>query len=222
MGKEYIRTVDVRSLANVPGRIIIFDNFGIGKAFVSNYTGADGRVEITQSLRYNSQATCRIKTRVTSPAADDQASLTYYANITPQKQLQLDLDFYLESLENARSFEFWLTYLDGTYIHYAKIRFDSQNSKWQYLNSAGTWTDIAGSTQLLIISGWHHATMVVDFFNDKYVSLSSENASYDLSSFAVQVDDGPAAQYLILQILLYSHSTTPPIAYIANVVLSVP
>jgi hypothetical protein len=77
---------------------------------------------------------------------------------------------------------YWTT---GTTSYGAEVRWEATGTSFEYLNSAGGWTDIDSSKPLYIdLSYWHTLKLVVDTDTGQYIRAFCDNEEYDLSGTA--------------------------------------
>lgn len=88
---------------------------------------------------------------------------------------------------NGRSIDLILAYSTTTTKYNACVRYDLINKKWQYRNSAGTYTDITDGAQNMNLhpTMFNHMKFIVDHSTHKYIRLMSNDKSWDLSELDI-------------------------------------
>lgn len=219
MGEEYIRTVDARSLVKAGDKVILYDSFEEGISFTIAATGSDWRAHFSQNFKRNFANSLFLRTRITSPAANDTIQANWYTDLRPSKQVKLSLDFLYNDLANVKDIRFWANFKYSTVILTSGFLYDPQNTKWQYYNSAGSFTDIIGGSQALTQQAWHHIEASIDLIAKQYVSLICGNSTFSLAPLQVQEAGGPPAQEFYFGILVTAQGSTPPEVFLSNLLI---
>ena len=75
----------------------------------------------------------------------------------------------------------------GAVAKICNVRYDIQNQKWQYRNSAGAYIDVTdGDQKLQAFTGlFHHIKLIADIKNETYVKLYCNQKIYDLTDIGV-------------------------------------
>ena len=185
--KEYDPALDQWRRKLFLNRVLLEDSFqetdkwtgqksGTGTDYVvdGDYAGPEA---------YYKDKCLKMQTRVTTPAAGDYVKTYRCFVMSPKKKVMVFWKFRFESRANFAYIEFDVDFYDATYAHNARIRYDVQNRKWQYLNSSNTWTDFPNSaTHKLEEARWHQVYFSVDLENHKYVEMWCGGYSCDLSA----------------------------------------
>ena len=116
-------------------------------------------------------------------------------------------------------FRMWM--YNGTNVLKAEIRYDIANDKLQYLNSGGTYTDIASDLKLLSHNrGFHIIKFVVDWTNNEYIRLYLDQTEYSLADVAVNSSESEADSHLFVDIKVISGHALNNAIHVDNFILT--
>ena len=115
-------------------------------------------------------------------------------SIPPSGKVELVVRWMNENSAVNGFFE-WVIRLDDGSQRIAKVRYDTALAKWQYWTSAGAWADVTGGGQDLdrtaqsagppgVTVAWHEMHLAVDFVNNNYLWLISDNLIVDVTTQA--------------------------------------
>jgi len=212
MGREYERQVAVISTENIPRRTILSEDFeGVFKWY-SFGTGTP-TVEKNTTKAYRGNASLHIKTRTSTPAADDYAYAEILLGSTPDPILNLNLMVYIPSSVIPKYTTIILKVYesgstsDDTY----GVRYDGVNHKFQIQTDATTWENLEVVPDTFLENDpWMKYELEVDRKNKKYKSLIISHKRYDLSNYSPYKNTPPSdMESIVLDIEVQTKDTTP-------------
>lgn len=164
----------------------------------------------------------QMKTRATAPAAGDYVSTYRVFVVSPKKKVMVFWKFRFESASNFAYIEFDISYYDSAKLHDARIRYDVQNNKWQYLNSSNAWTDSpVSATQKLAASTWHQLYLAIDLANLKYIGMWCAGYSRDLSACGYyNPADAATREYAKIAVRLENVGAVQITGYLADLLIT--
>jgi len=118
----------------------------------------------------------------------------YYAErgISRPSDAKIGLDFWWQINGFAKFFEFRINwyYFENEAVrrHFASLRYDVENTSWEYLASDGHYHSITDGVQNLPVADtavWIHSKLVVDFETQRYVKFFCADRKYDLSALGL-------------------------------------
>jgi len=219
MGSEYIRQIMVLGLVPSLGPVVLFDDIEDLFKWVEGGTGGDTVFEKIATVAYNGSACLHVKTRTTNAAANDNILATRSTFQRPGRRYRLDVLFRLEVLANCKMLTFRCRTYDGSNLHTVAIRYDPQNTKWQYMNLAGAETDIVGGSQNLVAAGFHRLLVEWDESKGEYTKFICDGLEIDMSGLAYSKSASAGAVRILLDLEIKAQSTTPPEAYFDDVLV---
>lgn len=141
-------------------------------------------------------ASLKISTKTSGQAEDDSVQAERKTAIGGGLIVRFKSRFLIDDLDKNKMMVFWLQYFDGATLHQAKIQFDTENLKWQYLNSSNAWVDIGGGDSTLAEGVFHWFEMDVDFTLDKYLRFMATGLAKVLNYPVYTVADAVTAKHL--------------------------
>lgn len=165
MGKDGIVTTATYGLIPSHGDIIMFDDIEGSFNWTGSGTGADWSVSTYTSYTYRGAYTLKILTRITLPAINDYVQAIRKLHVPLTRKVAVSFYFYIsDDFAPLKELSTFLTRYSGTTKFEAGIRYDVQNTRWQYLDPTASWSNIPGMTQNLMEGAWHHLTMEAELF----------------------------------------------------------
>jgi hypothetical protein len=130
-------------------------------------------------------------------------------SIVPSQKIGVEVKFYVPDWERLAYFYITLDYRDGVYQRIASIRYDVGNQIWQYYGADANYHDIEGSAQTVQYASfsWIGVKFVADFSSEKYVSLTANQQTFNLSDYGIRKLLIEAQQEIALEIGIESEST---------------
>lgn len=182
MAREYLRDVRVVGEMPISEDIIIYNDFSLAvpwaKTSGSAYT--DSEVEIAReyagSGRYGARLTAQnVENRACEIYIWGAPGRSAIAEMITRVSAPLMSASYLKYI----TFKIWVSnrFLSKSY----HLRYDVGGGKWQYLNTAGGYTDISGGAQALSDGAWHTVTLKFDMVNGTYVRARCDLLDMDLT-----------------------------------------
>ncbi len=103
--------------------------------------------------------------------------------LTHLSKVGLEISFTLSDSINNITASIYVN--DGSYLHWASIRYLESDSKLYYYNSAGGFTELYETLDLAIATQtFHTLKFVVDLTTHKYVRMMLDNIAVDMSTLA--------------------------------------
>ena len=110
---------------------------------------------------------------------------------------------------------------DGSTCYQAMIRYDRVNSKVQYYNSAGVWTDLITSVSLLAYSkAFHYLKMVIDLEGNVYHRVLLDRWSWTTGGISLRATASSTSPRFSSQIIHYGALAANPSSYVDGVVFT--
>ena len=219
MGQEYIRTVRVSGLIESAGNILLFDDCDVFRNWFTDGTGTDFVVALDTTIIFNGDASMKLQTKATSPAAGDFVEAFRRIYLPASKLVSMEL-FWRYSIEaDTRFIDFLLKYFDSSNRHEADIRYNVQSAKWQYLNSAGTFSDIPGGAQSFTQKAWNRLKFTIDFRNNQYLKFTSNDLEVDLTDTPIYNPSDTTKPQLTTHIRLEAETANRPVMHFDDLML---
>jgi len=198
------------------GKAIIYDDF-TGGNLKWNKDGTGTIATLTTESFSNSSC---MKLSATSEFAGEVLAQRWFGNLATQV-IGLELKFALKTADLEYFTIGLYSSLAGAVIT-PLVRYDTVNNKWQYLDSAAVWQDIADSTMSLpqTTTVWQFAKLIVNVDTRKYVSLNVNEKEFDLTGISVLGFTPDPIQYQGIEVgtsAVYGKTTY---AYVDDVVVT--
>ncbi len=115
-----------------------------------------------------------------------------------------------------------VSYWDGTNEHYAALKYLPVSNKWQYCNSAGTWSDLLTAVKLNEIANlFHAAKLVFDPEADKYVRALISGQEVDMSAYGSVLEPDATDPMLEVWFKVKSESGLNGVAYLDSIIVTI-
>ena len=126
------------------------------------------------------------------------------------------------TIESQQDYLYFDTYLyDGVLQHYARIQLDITNARLRYLDSNNVLQDIATGLTFSTLAGhFNHLKIVLNFVNDTYHRLIFNEATYDLSPYALYSLFSGVAPHLRAYLVLYGNAGFNPATYLDHCIVT--
>lgn len=214
MSKEYIRPVNVLGQIPFVNQIIYHDDFENLLNWTKGSPGGDDIFELDPTYSQQGSQSLHLKTRTTGSQDTDYIYARLYNYLRPTKLINAITNFYIPSLPYIGYTSIEISFVDGTLIHKAGIKYIASPPKLQYLNSSGTYTDIPDFAVYLDARAPHQLTISINFNLHKYRFLELDHLHYDLSPYSVYNDKSTQAIYLETVLRLVNKTATPVEMYL--------
>lgn len=182
--EDYTRPSRQEQVAFMPsviyqtGRVLLHEDFEMPVLNWAASYGSGGLVYITTVRSYSGAACLALATGST---------INYVANITkkfgyPAKtKIGITLHYSMP-MSGGSYFDIELRLYDAVKQLRFNVRYDMVEQAWYYRDENDAYVAIEGADQKLSRNPdtWHHAKLVVDLENQQYVSLNSDDGSFDL------------------------------------------
>lgn len=144
-----------------------------------------------------------------------------YKYISPSVLGKVGLEFSFTTNVQTDTWEFQFNYYDGTYRNQAYFKYLPANDKWQYLNSAGSWTDMLTSIVLEeSYKTYHTVKVVMDIENNYWSRFICNQNEVDMSDQGLRRVASAIQNCLNVLIGHYSDHTSAITCYVDNVIVT--
>lgn len=162
------------------GDLLYQDDFSEGLAHCSSYViGSGGAVAITSAETAFGPFACKLTGGSTGLKL---AEIYYVLPIYPLSKIGHSFRFRIG--DDVAYVDLLLDLYDGSNLVRGGLRYDDDNEKVQYYNSAGAWSDLLTGVDLYPFTNYFHPIkLVVDPSLDKYVRAMVAGQEIDMSSY---------------------------------------
>lgn len=173
---EKTEVVSRPNLIYPSGRILAYDNFE--SPVLGWVKPGAGTLALDSSNSFNGSASMKITTPASANAYEGAAKRF---GRTPTNKIGIQALYQITQSE-MKSFDIVVDSYNGAIFSQKRVRYVSSSGKWQYLNSANSYTDITGGSQSIgFYEGfWHNVKLIVDLNTGEYVGLFSNDVFFDL------------------------------------------
>lgn len=185
------------------GRVLLYDNFEppAQGTYFSKFIKVDevGTGTISgnaQVLPFEGSYHLAVNTGATS-ANRTLAKRSY--GLTPHKKIKVTVPWRFRDT-NTFYVYFENKYFDATNRHDAHLRYNTVLSRWEYLTAGNTWAAVTQGSQTLATAVYHRLEFVIDFSNNVYEKILSDDLLLDIStvpSYVVANTSGVETQLLL-------------------------
>ena len=181
------------------GEVIFLDDFesGLGKWEFSALS--TGTYALSALCATSGALSCKL---VTAAALNDTVEAIHYAPYRSLTKLSFELAIAIGSNTKGKH-DFRIAVNDGTNNIVGGICYDASTRKYQYLNSAGGFTDLATSKDFNQSTApsyiFSRVKVVVDPSNNKYVRAIINHDTYDMSQLALYAAASALVPYIYIQ-----------------------
>jgi len=189
MPEEYTREYSI--IGNIPfsGKVIYFDGFESGVRWIADGLGDDWTVECRKDDAYSGKYDCVLTTKATSPTLGDWVYIQRELHCRPNVLATLFFRWKHWYVGRLQYMEVRFNSFVNGDAHDARVRYDSDGTKWQYYDENMVWVDIPGGDQFIEDLYWADFSLKVDFLSGKYVSLASNRKKFDLSALKYHIEE---------------------------------
>jgi len=220
MAKEYTRIYDIQGSIPHYGNVLYNNDFSKSWNIDTTPSNDDKLLYLAASAAYSGNAGLVLAPDHISPAANDYNLVNFTFSPSSSKTFFLYTYFRLPTLLSCKKLEFIFT-LDNTINEYsAKILYDPINNKFQYLNSANTYTDIPDSSYTLEDNRWYRLIWGINIDTTKHIFLMLAHLKFDLSSYLFVTGATNDVFTSYLQVKITTQSTTAPIVHLDNILIT--
>ena len=112
-------------------------------------------------------------------------------SLPKSRKIEFSCHWGIDLMANLDTVNFGLYYYTGTVLHAATIVYNPTSLTWEFLNTAGTYTDIPTARNVLyhnldaVGGAWHTAKLKADFTNFRYISLEANEFELNMSGYPV-------------------------------------
>jgi len=218
MGKEWERRIFVVGSYPHAGRILLADGFEDPFKWNASGTGTDFIVAKSNVKVYSEDYSLHLKTRATTPAIGDNVKAYRESWAPPSLGLELTFKFWYSDPDNLETLRVRIAhpYYPAEYVAGLGITADGY---LQYLNSAGTWTDIANTLNQVLTTSWNRLVLRANFLSFTYGTCELNQKDIDLSAQGLYEAALGYDKNLIIELEAISGTTTPPDVYIDDLLL---
>jgi len=173
MGPESLRVVQTHGIVPVSPNIILYDGFEDWMTWGGSGAGADwvaDRADVVGRVM-NGRYAMRLITKATAPAVGDWVAVGKGLSFPLNKIVTMRC-FWSAPLEPVNGlYIFRINNWTGSIRRWICVRYSAGGGIWQYLNTAGSWVNIPGSSQVFNPSCINFFEMVVNWETGVIISL---------------------------------------------------
>lgn len=177
------------------GNVIFMEDFQGSLAKVNtDWPGASGSVAISNERALHGAFSCKLVT-LAEAAKFTEVYLRLAYTVLGKLGVEVAWDMVDDSLMD--SIEIWFQLYDGTYYHKVAVSWEPSTKKWWY-QGVGEWKELS-PTQILYSGdvSFNITKLVVDFVNQEYVRLISNNREYDMSGLVYSTLTPPQSPHIL-------------------------
>lgn len=199
------------------GSIVFLDSFEDGLAgFATVLTGTGAAVTLTSAEKHFGGFSCKMTGGSTSSRI---AQLRKDIPLPPLSKVGLEFHFRLG--DNVEYVTAWIDYYDGVDEHVGGIRYDVVNEKYQYYNSAASWTDLLTNVKQGSVANFFYAVkFVFDPEDDFYVRALLYGQEADMSSYASETEANATDPRIRIDIRVTSTAGQNGWIYIDSIIIT--
>lgn len=216
MGKEYIRSTQILGSTPIFGKIILFDDFSNNYSWTSH---GDAGYVIKRIPSIFLSPPCSLH-MATNNVATETVYISKNIHVRPSNEIKMTVPFLMDDVSLCAEIEFRFQYYDGTNLHIASFKWIASGTKWQYMTSAGTYSDVPGGTQALLDNAWNRLEFSLNRNLGTFISFLNNNLLIDMSSYSYRQEANAGAAHLYTSILTITNANTVLNTYIDAVLIS--
>lgn len=221
MGREYRRIMKVEGIEEISGDLVFADDFSESLvSWTPSGTGTDWIVERVKDNAFIGSGSLYLKSRVSGATAGDTIQVLKQIASVESDIVTVSFSFAYSSNPDTRYITYsGLAHLGGNGYEF-RIRYDPQNTQWEYLNSGGTWSTISGAPDISTDGSdtWHRVELTANIGDDCYGIVFIDEVEIDLSDNALRSYTS-AVHYFRSVIKLTAETTNSPEMWVDNVIL---
>ena len=199
------------------GNVVFIDSFESGCAPYLTDAGRPGSAVVLSAITARSGAySCKM---TTGAVANAYARVARFQSYPALSKYGLEVAF--TSDDNAVDIQISLNIYDGVNVNTFAVKYLPASDKWQYLNAAGGWTDLATGVDLFPhFNHFHVAKLVVDLDLKKYFYFLWDSDEVGMSTIAGhQVASGLSPQ-IAANIHLHGGAGAAATIYVDDVIIT--
>lgn len=182
--------IDLGELAVRLGSIVSFDRRGNvfwmddfeadNLKWHINKGGANAAVAIDDTFPRNGNGDCKL---TAGEGAGGYAMISKYLSLSRLGKMGFEVSFTVDA--DTDWVMIYIYYYSGSMLYQARIKYDMANTKLQYYNSAGGYTDLVTGVKVVTADECYNTLkLVVDLNNFKYVRLIFNETETDMSALS--------------------------------------
>lgn len=177
-------------------------------------TGSDYDMTIVDEAAYFGRRGLRLRTKETTPAANDTVTATKKIAF-PETNL-LVYRLFLCAPDVSQTLAFWIRadFNDGSNAYAAAIKWLPNGPALQYLDSAGNYQTITGYGQTSVDGNWINLEMVLSLTTHTYISVTFNGIKTALTDIAFYDEGAAATLYHDFQIGQIAQGAARSVVYI--------
>lgn len=163
------------------GNVVWFDDFESGiQKWYQYHLGTGSGVEISAEAARNGAFSAKL---TTGNLVTQYAQIAHYGPYPVVSKIGLEASFAYD--DDLQYLEFAISNNDGSYSHFAALRYYPASDKLQYWGSDDDWHDLATGLDLIDeIYAFHTIKLVIDPSTQKYVRAILNDVEYDMSALS--------------------------------------
>lgn len=220
MGKEYTRGYNIESIRQIGGTLLSYFDFTTMPFILDYIDGTTGLLQLSQDYKLHDTSSLQMRSQHVGAADGDQMLCTIRIPRAPAGLFKLQLAFLLPDVSQNEHIIFTFSFLDGTNRYHAALKYDVTNTKLQYKNSTGSYTDVTSDTIALSDECWYYTELIGRFDKNEYVSCKFINNEYDLSGNSFHSSNTTGNGYCKLDIEGETNSANPAEIFVDYIAIS--
>jgi len=220
MGEEYTRNSNILSTLPHLGNLIYINDFSQGLQMDVNGTEDDFEISVSNNKSLIGGYSAYMRTNYTNKQAGDIVEIRKNLPLPLSPIVCLDSTFMLWGPGGVGALAFDLEYYDEDKIVSACMQHVYGDDKWAIEISDGMFSNIDLPLCPLTAFYWHHVRIEMDFQNEKFLKLISDNQILKTFNFGMWKTEEATDNGLLLKITLSASGAQRPRVYIDNILLS--
>ena len=185
-------------LARYDPTVLLLEDCEESYKWTNSGTGADYTGSFDASFCYFGTKGWKLRTRATTPAANDYVRVARYLTYPAVRKLVVRgrVNFSTVSLVKTLAIEFAV--VDGVTGYTAALLFTPNTPKVEYVNSAGAYVAMASLAHVITADCWYTFEIALDLVGLKYISASFGGTVVDLSAQGLYSFGGDTRRVVML------------------------
>lgn len=219
MGEEYKREIVVMGSVPTLGPVDLYDDMEGVLKWTGDGDGADWTVEKLSTDAFNGNACLHLKTRTTSPAADDgvTAKRSFYQR--PGKRYRMEMIWKHGSLATSEWVRFQFLIDDGVDEHIGGVMCSVQAERWYYIRYDGGTALLDDPPILPQALMWHRMAFTFDENTGLYGQLTADGQVVDMSDLKYFKTGVSVPTKAEVTVGISSAGATPPDMYVDDLLI---
>ena len=200
MAKEYIRETKIFGNVKNFGGILMYEDGENGMQWAVSGNVANPKCIICDDVALSGGGSLRLYNNNESAVDGKYITIKKPFNITESQIISVEAIFRFKNVDKYKEFVINIYLNDESKIYKAAFKSIRLSSKFQYLNSGETYTDLLAAGGLFYLGTWQYLKFGFNKTTGKYTDFQINKRTFDMSGITVFSDTGYAGTNCYIEI----------------------